>query len=194
MEEIRIELVRGAINLAVTLTGLGLGWFIGQRLAYYWNVRQRRRELDLAAAHDFQGLYGEFFSVWKLWNGIAPGRGSPDPELRATCLRRAADAEGMLERLLVKLVTERQLSADDRCALGAFRQGYQRLRHAIQTSTRLAWSASDHPEYLAFKQLAVRVAAIVNREAGRGAVPPGTAFTALREVTSNQHETTWTEA
>jgi len=190
MEHLIQELTRGGISLAVTLIGLSVGWFVGQRLTYQWNIRQKRREQDLIAAQDFQRLYGEFFSIWKLWNGIAPSRGTPDPDLRGELLRRSADAEGLVERLIVKLVTERQLSTNDRNVLGSFRQGYKRLRKAIEKGEPLGWATSDHPEYLAFKRLAVAVIGVVQRESSAAVGPE--AFDALRDVTCNRHEKTWT--
>jgi hypothetical protein len=52
----------------VTLAG---GWFVTTRVADHWDQIKKRRELDLAAAGDFQRLYGEFFSVWKAWDSIS---------------------------------------------------------------------------------------------------------------------------
>lgn len=41
---------------------------LGPWLASRWNFFLKQRELDLAAVHQFYGLYGEFFAVWKLWH------------------------------------------------------------------------------------------------------------------------------
>lgn len=64
MADLTSELTRGGINLAVTLIVLLAGWLVGQRLTYQWNLRQKRRESDLATAQDLQRLYGDFFAVW----------------------------------------------------------------------------------------------------------------------------------
>ena len=73
-----LQLLKGGINLAVTLIGLGVGWLVGQRLTYQWNLRQKRRESDLATAQDLQRLYGDFFAVWKSWNSVVRTAGTPD--------------------------------------------------------------------------------------------------------------------
>src|SRR3954465_12288613 len=107
MPELASELARGGGNLAVPLVALGAGWLVGQRLTYQWNLRQKRRESDLATAQDLQRLYGDFFPVWKQWN---PAAGGADEVYRRELLRRAAEGEGLLERVLVKLATERRLA------------------------------------------------------------------------------------
>lgn len=188
MPDIAQDLARGGINLAVALAALGAGWLVGQRLTYQWNLRQKRRESDLATAADLQRLYGDFFAVWKQWN---PAAGGTDEAYRRDLLRRAAEGEGLLERVLVKLATERRLSAADREALGQFRHAYKQLRYAINQNRKLGWHFDDHPEYLAFKRLGAAVTLIVHREPGRAAVTPHEAFAALKDVTSNRHSKTW---
>jgi hypothetical protein len=187
MQDWQLELAKGGISLVVTITGLGIGWLVGQRLSYQWNLRQKRRESDLTTAHDLQQVYGDFFAVWKVWNEVRGG----DPAARADLLRRAAEAEGLLERVLVKLATERRLSAADRDALGQFRQAQQQLRHAIAKNKPLGWTSSEQPEYLAFKRLGVAVSLIVQREPDREPIRADEAFAALRDITSNRHEETW---
>lgn len=106
-------------------------------------------------------------------------------------LWRAAEAEGLLERVLVKLATERRLAPEDRKVLGKFREAYQQLRAAINSGKPLDWTSSEHPEYLAFKRLAVAVTLIVQREHGLARIGVDEAFSNLQELTSNQHRTSW---
>jgi hypothetical protein len=188
MQDVSLELTRGGISLAVTLIGLGVGWLVGQRLTYQWNLRQKRRESELATAHDLRRLYGEFFAIWKVWNVVAR---EADPTTCHDVLCRAAEAEGLLERVLVKLATERRLSSADRDTLGKFRQAYQQLRGAIKRGQPLGWNSSEHPEYLAFKRLAVAVTLIVQREGGVTLIGAEEAFASLRDITSNGHEKSW---
>ncbi len=188
MPELWQELAKGVISLVVTLVALGFGWLVGQRLTYQWNLRQKRRELELATAQDLQRLYGEFFAIWKIWNAaVRAGEMSERKDL----LRRAADAEGLLERVLIKLTTERQLPLAERETLGKFRQGYQKLRGAIKAEKLLPWVGSEHPEYLAFKRLAVAITLIVLREGGVTQINAQEAFENLRDITSNRHEGAW---
>src|SRR6187549_1507298 len=92
MPDLTQDLAKGGINLAVALVALGAGWLVGQRLTYQWNLRQKRRESDLATAQDLQRLYGDFFAVWKQWN---PAAGGGDSEYQRDLLRRAAEGEGL---------------------------------------------------------------------------------------------------
>lgn len=59
------------IPLATAVVTLAGGWFVTTRVADHWDQIKKRREMDLAAAADFQRLYGEFFSVWKDWDSIS---------------------------------------------------------------------------------------------------------------------------
>ena len=188
-EQLLLELAKGGITLVVTLVGLGVASYFGKRLTYHWNLRQKRRESELETAHDLQRLYGDFFSVWKVWNGESR---EPSPLARHELLRRAAEVEGLLERVLVKLATERRLNSSDREMLGKFRQGCQQLRNAINEDKDLDWTESEQAKYLAFKRLAIKVTLIVQREE-ENVTPIGAeeAFESLRDITSNRHEKSW---
>jgi hypothetical protein len=190
MPELVLELARGAISLAVTLIGLGVGWVFGQRLAYQWNLRQKRRETDLSTVQDLQRLYGEFYAVWKLWDSVARARAG-DPAVRAELLRRASDVEALVERLVIKLATERHLSATDRDVLGKFRQGCKVLRRSIELGEPLPWGSSEHADYVAFKRLSVRVTLMVQQDYVPAAISSREAFDALQAITANRHETSW---
>jgi hypothetical protein len=65
------EYLKASLNLAVTIIGLGLTWFIGNRIAAFWAERQKRRELELALANTFYSHYGEFRAIWRFWNQSA---------------------------------------------------------------------------------------------------------------------------
>jgi len=59
------------IPLATAVVTLAGGWFVTTRVADHLDQIKKRREMDLAAAADFQRLYGDFFSVWKAWDSIS---------------------------------------------------------------------------------------------------------------------------
>lgn len=164
------------IALFTAVVGSLLAWVVGTQVTYLWDDQKRRRESDLAAVATFYRLYGEFFATWKLWSAYKDkqGRLKPEADLRWTLLERAEVAESGFEALLVKLASERRLSADDEQMLGCFREGYQTLRESIEADAKLPWKASDSPdsakhksfaEYRAFKALAQYVAQLL-------AVPP----------------------
>jgi hypothetical protein len=137
-----------------------LGWLIGKRPSVVWSKRQKEAEQDLEAARDFHALYGEFFSLWKLWNYYLRDLG---PEAlpgasRWTILDRACRSEARLESMLIKLASERPLKTEEIDKLGRFRQYYQQLREAIRDNVPLPWDRPDHPDYLA-----PQVAAIIVR-------------------------------
>lgn len=119
------------------------------RVTDRWDQVKRRREMDLAAAQDFQRFYGEFFSIWKAWNTVARHNiAISDPgEATWDCLNRAAIVEGKVEALLAKIAAERELSDNDIDALGGVRQAFQSIRGAIQQKKSLNWLGSDDEEY-----------------------------------------------
>jgi hypothetical protein len=190
--DLKQEIIKSLLSLVVSVVTLGLGWFVGQRLSIYWAIRQKRRELELAAVSEFYKLYGEFFAVWKLWNELYPEGGSikqskpfEEGSLRWELLRRASNAEGALESLFVKLASEKQLVKIDIEILGRFRHAYQNLRESISANQRLDWSHSEHPEYLTFKRLAYLVANIILSDTK-------VRFSnTLEDITSNVWEENW---
>jgi hypothetical protein len=188
------EAIKASYSLIVAIVTLGLGWLIGQALTYRWNVRQKRREAQLSATQQFYGAYGEFFAVWKLWNRLDRNyRGQQADERQWELHKRAAAAEAVIEGTLVKLSSELALDDLQLATLGRFRQAFQQLRQSIRQGRLLDWSHAEHPEYRAFKELAVRVAALL---ATRWSDKPPASDQAARQllrITSNTWEKTWVE-
>jgi hypothetical protein len=161
---LRVELTE-APKQATTLVLLGMGWLIGRHLTLLWSRTQKENEQDLEAARDFHSLYGEFFSLWKLWNYYRRNIG-PDAlpgSSRWEILDRACRSEARLEATVVRLSSMKHLTAKEIEILGRFRQRYQQLREAVRDNVALAWDHSEHPDYVEFKKLAPRVAAIIAR-------------------------------
>jgi len=186
------EAIKASYSLIVSIVTLGLGWLVGQALTYRWNVRQKRREAQLSATQQFYGAYGEFFAVWKLWNRLDRNCGFVE-ERQWDLHKRAAAAEAVIEGTLVKLSSELALNDVQLATLGKFRQAFQQLRQSIRAGRLLDWSHAEHPEYRAFKDLAVRVAALL---AARWSDKPPTgdqAATQLLRITSNSWENSWIE-
>ncbi|MGW0586376.1 hypothetical protein [Streptosporangium sp. NPDC002607] len=200
------ETVKTIPNLVVALLTLSLGWFVGNRLTARWDERKKRRELDLLALGTFYEAYGQFCAIWKLWGGT-PNSLMEDDQFRADVLKQAAEVEGKVEALLVRLASERSLSERECVLLGCFRQGFQSLRKSIQRKdplrsriyraggpeiTAYPWTSSDAPPYLAFKALAGFAADLMSRNS-RSNIEPGAASIALRQITSNDLERTWVD-
>jgi hypothetical protein len=182
------EVLNALLNVIVATITLGLGWLVGQRLAVFWAIRQKRRELELAAVNEFYRLYGEFFTIWKAWAYSRSDRVQVEtPEAtRWSLLERACIAEGKLEAIFVKLSSESALSDSDIEVLGSFRQAYQQLRESIRDNRDLGWWSADDERYLSFKRLAYRVACII---LGDGATGQGE-DTWVR-ITANGWEENW---
>jgi len=157
------EFIHKVPDLLSNLITLLLGWIVGQRLTVYWNVKQKRKEMQMIAAEKFQGLYGEFFSVWKLWNYYIRDIGpSAFPNAsRWELLNRVSIAESSMEALFVRVSTDKNLNDSEIIILSRFRQAYQSLREAIRDNQALKWESSNQPEYIEFKTLAVKVAYII---------------------------------
>ena len=184
------ELIKQGLSLCVTMVGLGAGWLIGQKLSYGWNVRQKRREFQLAASQQFYAAYGEFFATWKLWNRLE--RDNDDFEARRWELhKRAAAAEATVEGILVKLSSELLLTEVELENLGCFRQAFQQLRQSIRERAFLPWGNSENPKYVAFKTYATKVSHLMTREWARSSPDVARAAEQLLRVTSNSWEQRW---
>jgi hypothetical protein len=185
------EAIKALYSLIIAIVTLGLGWFIGQALTYRWNVRQKRREVQLSATQQFYGAYGEFFAVWKLWNRLDRACQAAD-ERQWELHKRAAAAEAVIEGTLVKLSSELELDDLQLATLGRFRQAFQQLRQSIRQDRVLGWSY-EHPEYRAFKELAVRVAALLAARWSDKLPASDRAASQLLRITSNTWEKKWVE-
>jgi hypothetical protein len=185
------ELIKAAITAFNGILLLALTWFVGQRLAYQWNVRQKRRELQLASLQQFYLAYGEFFAVWKLWNRLERKAPTFD-DRRWELWKRAATAESTVEATLVKLSLEIDLDENDINNLGRFRQAFQQLRESIRDNVILPWPSGDCPEYRTFKALSVVVAALLNNsEWSSSSISRRRTQEQLEKITSNQWERDW---
>lgn len=182
------EVLKALLSILVTVITLGLGWLVGQRLTVFWAIRQKRRELELAAVSGFYSLYGEFFAIWKTWAYCRSGHVTLESSeaIRWSLLERACVAEGKLEAIIVKLASEKPLSETDIEILGKFRQGYQQLRESIRDNKDVGWYSHDQPEYLSFKKLAYLTACIILADKAKKHNED-----ALVEITTNTWERTW---
>lgn len=203
-QQLWAESIKAVPSLVVALLTLAVGWLVGNRLTAKWDERKKRRELDLQALGAFYAIYGQFFAIWKLWSGTSSKL--PDhQEFRRDLLERAANAEGELESLLVRLAAEHNLSERECTLLGCFRQAFQCLRASIKEGTSLhtkavhpstgepqtfPWISSEAPPYLAFKALSGHVADLLSKDS-RSYTRPDQAYQALKQITTNRLERTW---
>lgn len=179
------------ITVAVTLGG---GWLVTTRVTDRWEQVKKIREMDLAAAQDFQRLYGEFVAIWKTWNSLTDGH-TPitTPEhVGWGCLERATAAEGQIEALMAKLAAERFLTEDDIDMLGGVRQAFKVVRRSIKRGEAIGWWSSGAEPYMAIKALSVAMSVMLStapRTKGR----PSAAVAArnFNGITDNRHETSW---
>ncbi|HJQ57252.1 MAG TPA: hypothetical protein VJ890_10115 [Vineibacter sp.] len=163
MNSVNLELLKAGLTLLIALITLGLGWLIGQRLTFKWNLLQKRRETDIANVQQFYALYGEFKEVSKIWRVIKRNKGANltvPPDGRWPLMARACAIEGKNEAILVKLATERHLATDDLRYLGLFRQAIQMLRESIRDDVEMR-AGSRGAEYAFFNGLAAKVGLIV---------------------------------
>ena len=182
--------------IAAVLLAFILGVIFGERWTRRWNIRQLRKERELQSANELYRLYGEWFTLWRMWaqhkaavdDASSGAEGMPDDAKRRFLIYdRACSAEGAVESLIVSVAAEKTLRAEDLAVLGRFRQAYQVLRGAIRKDQRLAIFTSQDPRYLAFKWLAVRVARILISPVHLWVEPPDVVCggAALETITSN---------
>jgi hypothetical protein len=207
-EAAQLELVKGAMALLVPVLSAVLLYIVGRYLTDRYQEQKKRaelsllqasqsaqkqRELQLEAAGRFYELYGEFFAVWKEWSAAKAGNVMPAAAqpFRLDLYRRACVAEGHMEAVLVRVVTEFSLDPGEVQTLGRFRQAYQTLREAIREDRDLGWNLSSHPRYAAFKRLAATVASLLARRTIPELPAPADSAAALAEVTDNKWESGW---
>ena len=151
------------IFVALTLL---LTWFIGNRISIRWAIIQRKKEIEIDTLNEFYKLYGEFFSMWKLWrltlnSSKEDGKEAQYEEVKHRIERESFIAEGRVEAILVKIASEKRLNDTQLEILGRFRQAYQRLRECMRENKDLPWFNSDYFEYSTFKRLSYLVSRVI---------------------------------
>jgi hypothetical protein len=56
-DQVQFEVFKTGLSVLSVLFSLLLGWFIGQPIIAYWDMKKKRRELDIAIATQFHKLY-----------------------------------------------------------------------------------------------------------------------------------------
>jgi len=181
-----ILIVETLPGLLIALVTFALTWGVGQRLATYWAIQQKRKELELAAANNFYRQYGEFFAIWKLWNYAREEKQQTDR--RAELLNRAATMEAGLEAGFVRVTSERKLTTNECRDLGALRQRFQFLRESIRDDKKIPWHGSNNSEYLDFKRLATRFGNLLASDSSSSVPTAQEAADAFKSITDNGHE------
>ena len=186
-DNVRLEMIKTILTCAT----LAFGWYVGQRIIAYWDIRKKRQELDILIAREFHKLYGEFKEVSRLWSAFTyTGHRTqkldfPDTT-RVELLKRATASEGALEAMVVKLATERELKDDDIEVLGSFRQIYQQLREAIRDGAPLKFTYGTSG-YVTFNDLASKISCIISSNKTK-MCPKTEAPGILRKITAVKSE------
>jgi hypothetical protein len=150
------ELFKACLVLAVTFG-------FGQIVVSYWQMKNKRKELDILAATQFQQVYGEYKAIWRQWKVFRDedkAKFGAGEAVWWELITRATAAEAKIEAIMVKLVVERRLTDEDLIKLGLFRQGFQQLRQGIREGEELKYNYK-HPEYRLFNRLATEVACML---------------------------------
>jgi hypothetical protein len=195
-----------AAPLTVAVVSIILTGLLGNWLSYRWQELRRRRDADLEAADTFHSLYGELFAIWKLWNVLnkteyASTCPSPNGDTQWRLLERAANAEGRMEALLVRVASEHaELSEESLRNLAAWRQAFQTLRERIRDGQDIGWRAKPdvpgYQEYTAYKVLACGVASLLTKPRGFIEKPPTSeiATKAFLKITGPEFRHAWAQA
>lgn len=194
-EQLKPELIKAIPNAIIAAVGALLALGIGKAISEYWEVRKKRRELELSTLNDFYRQYGEFFAVWKLWNQHLAGSPSvSEPQdVGWKLLERASAIEAGIEATLVKISAERSLTDEDIQNLGLLRQAFKSLRRIMRKGKELDWDYSEHEEYLAFKRLACRLTSLMLTSNKERKPTAEEAADALVKMTANTNESLWNE-
>src|SRR5262249_86939 len=168
---------------------------VGKAISEYWELRRKRRELELSTLNDFYRQYGEFFAVWKLWNQhLAESPSLSEPQDAGwKLLERASAIEPGIEATLVKISAERKLRDEDIRDLGLLRQAFKSLRRSMRKGKELDWAYSEHEEYRAFKKLACSLTTLMLTSNNDRKPTAEEAAGALMKITANANEPPWYE-
>lgn len=148
-----------AVSFLSWLLGTAIG---GGAVTYFWSNLKKRRETEISALNDFYQVYGEFFTVWKLWNNQFRHHAIEAPEgEQYTLLVRATEMEARTEAFFVKITSERYLTDSQLQQLGLLRQAFQSLRERIRDQRALDWWKSSHAQYAALKDISATVSGIL---------------------------------
>lgn len=162
--EYEIELFKSGLSLIVAFLSLGASWFVGKRLTAYWNLRQKRWELNWATLHAFHAVYGEFKEIVKIWRLVKKPTARAIPvqqEERWVLLKRACALESKSEALILRATSERFLKPEELDVLGLFRQAMQSIRESIRDDVACPFG-SRGTEYKLLNQLAPGVASMLS--------------------------------
>jgi hypothetical protein len=150
------ELYKAALAIIGTVV-------VGQAIVASWQIRNKRRELEMIAAAQFQQVYGDFKDIWRLWKVVRrPDKYAliaPD-HARFNLLTRATAAEAKVDALVMKFAVERNLLDKDIDIIGLFRQGFQQLRQRIRDDKSMDFNYED-PEYRLFNDLATAMGRMI---------------------------------
>lgn len=193
-----MEIVTKFLPLLTAILTLALSWFVGSRISAEWALRQKRREGVQQAVATFQGLYGRWFALAKLWL-LHKATCSPDESTTRNTdqewelLRDIIGLEGEFEAFWLKLSAQYALPSDALDTMERFREGFQVLRQTAVSGEGLDWFRHNGVRYRAFKTLAAEiVSALGNEEIVAEAVQdPKTAAAAFHRVTSNRFQQDW---
>lgn len=150
------KLLEAVLPALLTLAG---GWVISTRITDRWDRKKADRDRDLATMTELSSIYGQFFSLLKVWDSAHDHKASwqADDTGRAL-LRDAADAEGRLEALIVKVAAERRLTDEAMDSFAELRQAFKSLRQAIRAGQEVWWWRASEQQYTTFKVAATRIA------------------------------------
>lgn len=167
VDQVKLEFVKTGLSVCLLL----LTWFGGQRVLAVWERRKKQNEIDLASLTQLHKVHSEFRTIGRLWRSfglkVQPGDPVPVPgDVHWQIHQRAAAAEGEMEALVVKLATERVLSAEQIDALGFLRESYQLLRRSIRDRQWFYWR-SGSAEYIRFYTSAIGLTALLSRPSKR---------------------------
>ena len=118
LNDTQLEILRFIFTLISSGVILLLTYGFGQKLSAKWQIRQKRRELQLDAANTFDRLYGEFFKIWKLWKNFKKEGIDCKDVSQWDLLAMTCTAEAGMEAILVKIASEFTLSDKDIITLG----------------------------------------------------------------------------
>ena len=189
------EWVKALTPVVAALLAIAGAYLVSIRVAHGYEQRRKQREFDRETMQELTSLYGTIFATWKAWDTrcrFPDVKPTEDAAWKLLC--EAAEAEGRLEAMLVRLAADRPLrDPEDIKTLAGLRQSFKIVRKAIRENKSLDWRSSRDREYAALKAYAASTAVLVSEERTGPAPNADTARLVFQKITSNEYEPTWAD-
>ena len=184
-----ITIIQIILTVGIFVTSL----IYGNKLSAKWSLKQKRKELHYKASEELFQIYGEFFALWKKWNFYFKHRNAIKDEEIEIFHKEACEIEGKAESLILRVCSQFELDEQMIKDLGLLRQAFQSFREHIRDDCEILWKDSNHPQYLEFKKLVIKLGTFISNHDLENINPSQNSNSAIIQITDNKNVRRWLE-